>query len=286
MVRIASRGRGSTISVTGNRSRMIRDSVRAGYDFRAPEFGLSPPRQHDPNRVALPEIHPGAVVLDVGCGTGQLAASIVTTCQASLFVGLDLSAAMLRRAVTEQASSKETAWTQGDAERLPYACEHFDVVISRRVLSHLPDPCDAFREIARVVRPGGAIDITMIGDRGMGRPIERLLRSTVREVVGTRAEALISLFVPPTISMVDAAAHTAGLEPTSLNATTVYTWGEPDSLAIRLLDAVAYMRPHLSEVELADIAERLLHVARVTAGPRGLEDWSYEISYKGTKPTP
>ncbi len=264
---------------------MVRDAVRTGYDLRAAEFGSSPTKRHRSHRVGVPDIPNGAVVLDVGCGTGRSTAPVLATNRARMVVGVDLSAAMLRRAIEEHTSAHEVAWTQGDAEWLPYPSSAFDVVISRRALSHLPDPCDAFKEIARVTRPGGIVDVTLFGDRAMGRPVERMLRSALREVAGSRADDLIGLFTPPTIATVDAAAYGADLRTSSLAATTTYAWDDPDRLVGGLLNAVAYMRPHLSEIELDEVTRRLRSAVQAAASERGLEDWSYEIHYQGSRPT-
>lgn len=255
-----------------------------GYDLRAAEFGSSPTTRHRSHRVGIHDIPVDSVVLDVGCGTGHSTVFALDTSRVRMVVGVDLSAAMLRRAVQEHANSPEVAWTQGDAERLPYPANVFDVVISRRALSHLPDPCSAFNEIARVARPGASVNVTLFGDRAMGRPVERILRAAIRDVVADRATELISLFAPPSIALVDAAAYGAGLDASSLTATTNYAWDDPDRLVDGLLNAVAYMRCRLEAAEIDEVTQRMRNAARAMAGERGLEDWSYEIYYQGTKP--
>lgn len=94
----------------------------------------------------------GERVLDVGCGTGWLAAGLR---RAGLrdTVGLDVSAGMLGRA------RAAGAWplVQADAGRLPLADASVDVVAGRGVLHHVPDVEAALGEWRRVLRPGGAV---------------------------------------------------------------------------------------------------------------------------------
>jgi SAM-dependent methyltransferase len=49
----------------------------------------------------------------------------------------------------------------GDAQRLPFASARFDTVLAAEMLEHIPDPDSCVREIARVVRPGGRLLLTV-----------------------------------------------------------------------------------------------------------------------------
>ncbi|MDE2745394.1 MAG: ubiquinone/menaquinone biosynthesis methyltransferase [Chloroflexota bacterium] len=103
----------------------------------------------------------GAVVLDLGAGTGDLSAEFRRQ-DAARIVGLDVSAAMLARA-EEKFGRQRIEWLQGDALHLPFAEESFDVVASAFVLRNLPDLAGSFGEMARVLKPGGrlvGLDIT------------------------------------------------------------------------------------------------------------------------------
>jgi ubiquinone/menaquinone biosynthesis C-methylase UbiE len=91
-------------------------------------------------------------MLDVGCGTGrsrQIYASTV-----SEYIGLDLSLESVRIAARE---IPELSFVQGDAVRLPFADDSFDLVAFSSVLHHIPDRRGALREAGRVLRPGGAV---------------------------------------------------------------------------------------------------------------------------------
>ena len=262
----------------------IRNAVRLGYDLRAPGFGRSQPRRPRSRPVPAPEVPSGGLALDVGCGAGASMQPLLEQRTAHLIVGLDLSTGMLRRARQELAGERTVRLLQADAERLPFPAAAFDVIVSRRCLSHLPDQCLAFRQIARLLRPDGVADVTLIGDRALGRPVERLMRSALGEVLGARAQAFIDLFRPPTIGAVDAAAHAAGLLASGLTDATTHRWHDADQLVDALLAATAYIQAQLSPHEADRVAASLRAKAKDAAGPRGLEDWSYEIHYVGRKP--
>ncbi|HEY0266656.1 MAG TPA: class I SAM-dependent methyltransferase [Rhizomicrobium sp.] len=107
--------------------------------------------------VTFARIAPGETVLDVGTGTGVVA---VTAARAGAAVtGLDLTPELLAeaRANARIAGLPGIVWTEGDAERLPYADESFDVVLSQFGHMFAPRPEVAVAEMRRVLKPGGRI---------------------------------------------------------------------------------------------------------------------------------
>ena len=92
-------------------------------------------------------------VLEIGCGTGAVLRSIVHAPRTGLF-GLDLDYPALRVAHQHAPSARLAA---GDAHRLPYADQAFDISFFHFVLLWLKDPVAALVEARRVTRVGGAV---------------------------------------------------------------------------------------------------------------------------------
>jgi phosphatidylethanolamine/phosphatidyl-N-methylethanolamine N-methyltransferase len=120
-----------------------------------------------------------ARVLLSGVGTG-LDLPLLPTQHS--YVGIDLTHAMLRRALP-RAAALDFRWVQGDAQRLPFAEKSFDHVILHLILAVLPDPSACLRETARVLVPGGSV---LIFDKFLQprqrAPLRRLLNPVLRRV--------------------------------------------------------------------------------------------------------
>ena len=98
------------------------------------------------------------LILDVGCGDGYGSAVILDGVDYAQFIGLDLSIDKLR---TARRGLHHSHMVMGDAEELPFANAAVDVAFSLETLEHLPDPGGALREIARVLRPGGVLFLSV-----------------------------------------------------------------------------------------------------------------------------
>jgi ubiquinone/menaquinone biosynthesis C-methylase UbiE len=98
----------------------------------------------------------GARVLDVACGTGNLA--IPAARKGAAVTGVDISPNLLEQARHRAAEEGLAAtFDEGDAEQLPYADASFDVVMTMFGAMFAPRPELVARELARVCRPGGTI---------------------------------------------------------------------------------------------------------------------------------
>jgi len=102
-------------------------------------------------------VQPGDRVLDVCCGTGDLA--LAASEAGGGVTGLDFSAPMLERA---RGKSSEIEWIEGDALALPFADGSFDAVTIGFGLRNLPNVERGLTELRRVLRPGGRLAILEI----------------------------------------------------------------------------------------------------------------------------
>jgi trans-aconitate methyltransferase len=103
--------------------------------------------------LAAPE---GAAWADIGCGTGELTRQIADRCGPARLVGVDTAAAFIARA---RERVPEAEFLQGDAAKLDLADAGLDCAVSGLVLNFVPDKAAALREMARIVRPGGAVGL-------------------------------------------------------------------------------------------------------------------------------
>jgi SAM-dependent methyltransferase len=102
----------------------------------------------------------GARILDVGCGTAHRVMPLAKHFNAREYVGLEQSAASIAvaRALAVELGMNATIH-EGDLFTLPFADGSFDIVISQGVLHHTSDPWRGFRELVRVCKPGGLVNI-------------------------------------------------------------------------------------------------------------------------------
>ena len=104
-------------------------------------------------------LRPGSIVLDVGCGPGNLTADIAAHVAPGQVVGIDAGTEVIAQASTEFGASAKfpVEFSVGDVYALDFADDFFDIVHAHQVLQHLTDPVAALKEMKRVTRPGGMV---------------------------------------------------------------------------------------------------------------------------------
>jgi demethylmenaquinone methyltransferase / 2-methoxy-6-polyprenyl-1,4-benzoquinol methylase len=131
-----------------------RRAVAAMFDRVAPDYervnrviSMGLDRRWRARTVAALELRQPSQVLDLACGTGDLARDLED--RGHDVVGIDLSAGMLRAAHTS------ARLLRGDAAALPFATRSFDAVVCGFALRNFVGLGEVFREVVRVLRPGG-----------------------------------------------------------------------------------------------------------------------------------
>jgi ubiquinone/menaquinone biosynthesis C-methylase UbiE len=110
-------------------------------------------------RILRPLAPSGAgAVLDAGCGNGAITAELGAALPGTRVVGLDAHAGLLERARARRGAER-VELVEGTIGTLPFTDGTFDLVLSRYVFQHLPEPLTAARELHRVLRPGGHVAV-------------------------------------------------------------------------------------------------------------------------------
>ncbi|HYW08208.1 MAG TPA: class I SAM-dependent methyltransferase [Longimicrobium sp.] len=165
-------------------------------------------------RYPIPELRiaPRAndVLLDVGCNWGRWSVSAARRGFHVIGVDHNVEALLAARRVARE-SGVRAHFVAGDARALPFRSAAFDVVFSYSVLQHLPrnEARRAFREIARVMRPGGRSLVQMANAFGV-RSLTHILRRGARAAVGME----VRYWRPATL----VAEFSAAIGPTRLTA--------------------------------------------------------------------
>lgn len=147
------------------------------------------------NPAALAALHPGEVILDLGSGGGFdvfiAGRKVGPTGRA---IGVDMTSDMLAKArknITHY--QKETGldnveFRLGEIEHLPVADASVDVIISNCVINLSPDKAQVWREIARVLKPGGRVAIS---DMALVKPLPPEILKMVEALIGCVAGAVL-----------------------------------------------------------------------------------------------
>lgn len=132
----------------------------------------------------------GETVLDLGSGAGNdafVAAAAVGP--EGKVIGVDMTPEMVgkARSLAERQGLENVSFRLGEIEHIPVEAQSIDVILSNCVLNLVPDKAQAFREMARVLRPGGRFAVSDIVFEGQMPPE---LKSIAEVYVGCVAGAL------------------------------------------------------------------------------------------------
>jgi arsenite methyltransferase len=143
------------------------------------------------NPQALADLRDGETVLDLGSGAGfdaLLAARKVSP--TGRVIGVDMTDAMLEKARrnADKSGLTNVEFLKGEIEALPLETNSIDVAISNCVLNLVPDKDRAFREIHRVLKPGGRLAVS---DMAWEISPDPSIRANLEAVVGCIGGALV-----------------------------------------------------------------------------------------------
>ncbi len=147
------------------------------------------------NPTAIAALRPGQVVLDLGSGGGfDCFVAGPKVGPTGRVIGVDMTPEMISRARKNLGGYRKTTglsnveFRLGEIEHLPVADASVDVVISNCVINLSPEKPQVWREIARVLKPGGRVATS---DIALLRPLPEKVRAMVEALVGCVAGAVL-----------------------------------------------------------------------------------------------
>ncbi len=101
---------------------------------------------------------------DLGCGSGVILSEILMMKPLWTGHGLDISREAItyaRKLAAHKQVADRTSFRAGNVTHLPYADESLNLIIASEIIEHMPEPERVVGEIARVLKPGGQLVLTM-----------------------------------------------------------------------------------------------------------------------------
>src|SRR5205809_1558883 len=216
---------GASASCCGSTD-MVSEDLARHIGYSAEELAALPDGANmglscgNPN--ALAGLQPGEVVVDLGSGGGfDIFIAGRKVGASGRAIGVDMTPEMLAKARKNIAAYRQRSgldnveFRLGEIEHLPLADASVDVVISNCVINLSPNKPQVWREIARVLKPGGRVAVS---DLALLKPLPAAIAQMVEALVGCVAGAV-------EVSGTERMAREAGLTEIELHAKAAYVEG-------------------------------------------------------------
>jgi demethylmenaquinone methyltransferase/2-methoxy-6-polyprenyl-1,4-benzoquinol methylase len=139
-------------------------------------------------------VGPDEIVIDVGCGTGNLTLALLARLSAAgRIIAVDMAARMIAEA-RRKVRDPRVDWRVADVRRLPLPNGACDRMICFSVWPHIDDPGAAVREAGRVLRPGGRLHIWHLASRQKINAVHASVDGPIRgDILAPAAETAVLL---------------------------------------------------------------------------------------------
>jgi SAM-dependent methyltransferase len=186
------------------------DKLAAQVGYSAEELAMLPDGANIGlscgNPTALADLKPGQVVLDLGSGAGfDVFIAARKVAPSGRAIGVDMTPQMLDKArasikqFTAKTGLSNVEFRLGEIEHLPVADASVDVIISNCVINLSADKPQVWREVSRVLKPGGKV---CVSDLALKKPLPETIREMTIALVGCVAGAVS---IEQTVEMAKAA---------------------------------------------------------------------------------